>query len=93
MSDMRMILVAMIALTLAVTGICITFSENDTYNGYRAVMTGVGPYNSITLDIGRDVFDDHGISLGDCIILDFPHDRYKAHFVADHSGFATFDIT
>ena len=85
-------IVAVAAVILVLAGSFLADLSDDQVEGIEATLVCPGEFTSIQLDVPRDVFFQHGVELGDCLILDFPGQQLKGYFIQNHSGIASFDV-
>lgn len=83
---------AIVAVFLMLAGICLVDQDKDEGFSFEVTLLGPGEFTSIQLDVPRDFFYEHGVELGDCMILDFPEKQLKGYFIRDHNGIATLDV-
>jgi len=84
-------IIAAVAVLAVLAGSYLTYQNDNGDNSFEATLVCHGAFNNIRLDVTSDDFVQHGIELGDCLLLKFPNQEFTAYFIENHVGIAALD--
>jgi hypothetical protein len=67
-------------------------TQDEGEESLTATIIGSGSNSSFLIDLSRSDFEEHGVEVGDRLMLDFGDVQYQAYYVCEYSGLGVLDF-